>query len=333
MSRGEAARRGARGSLASGPGRLLAPRRRDRYVRPVAEIPVTVVTGFLGAGKTTLLASLLAARHGQRIALILNELGQAGIDSPPESSRFLELTQGCVCCLRNPELISAMEELHARGDVDRILLETTGVADPLALTWTLARPELREKVRLDGVITVVDPTSFAAVRTAEEWEAQVRSGDIVALAKLDLASREQELAAREVVRELNAAARVIDARALAPAVVLDVPAPRAPAPRAPAPRPHEHAVHSGFEAVPVSGGTWRLEPLEDLLEQLPEEIFRAKGIAHLTDGRWATFHVVGGRLDLRLGVPAPPHGETRMAFIGRGLDAGRIAGLLHPARA
>ena len=60
------------------------------------------------------------------------------IEAPPESSRFLELTQGCVCCLRNPELISAMEELHARGDVDHVILETTGVADPLALGWTLA---------------------------------------------------------------------------------------------------------------------------------------------------------------------------------------------------
>jgi G3E family GTPase len=296
------------------------------FWRVMADLPVTVVTGFLGAGKTTLLASVLSSAHGRRIALILNELGQAGIEAPPASSRFLELTQGCVCCLRNPDLLAAMDELHARGDVDHVLLETTGVADPLALGWTLARPELRGKARLDAVITVVDPTTLAAARGSHEWESQVLAADVVALTKLDVATAEQAAAAREAVRALNPQARVVDARELPASVVLDTAVPHA------APAGHAHADHSGFEAVPASGGVYRLEPLEDWLEALPAAIFRAKGIVRLDDGRWASFQVVGGRLDLRLGVPPPDHGETRMAFIGRGLDGAEIERALARAR-
>ncbi len=293
-------------------------------------IPVTVLTGFLGAGKTTLLRTVFERPHGLRIGLVLNELGQAGIDlATPTQTSTVELTEGCVCCLRNPDLLAAMEELYERGDIDRVIIETTGLADPLALTWTLARQELRGKVRVDAVVTVVDPRNWEAARS-EEWEAQVRSANLLVLSKLDVASPAEVERAVAAVRELQPHARILEGGPSFPVgVLLDAP---------PTPRPLDegearHAHHSTFQVVSIAGRErYAIDPLEDWLEELPQPIFRAKGIVQLTDGRWAAFHVVGGRLQLDLGVPAPPHGESRFAFFGRNLDRDSIEAALAAAR-
>ena len=294
-------------------------------------IPVTVLTGFLGAGKTTLLRTVLERPHGLRIGLVLNELGQAGIDvATPQQTSTVELTEGCVCCLRNPDLLACMEEMHARGDIDRIVVETTGLADPLALTWTLARQELRGKVRVDAVVTVVDPRNWEAARS-EEWEAQVRSADLLVLSKLDLATPEEVERVVAAVRELQPHARIVEGGPTFPVgVLLDAPPTQRRADEA---TPH-HAHHSTFEVASFGGpARYALDPLEDWLEALPEEIFRAKGIVQLADGGWAAFHVVGGRLDLELDAPAPAHGESRFAFFGRGLDRAAIDAHLASFRA
>ncbi len=281
-------------------------------LRDVPRLPVTLVTGFLGAGKTTLLGRVLGAPHGLRIGLLVNELGPAAIDeAAPAQAAFLELAAGCACCVRNPDLVRGLEELAARGDLDRVVLETTGLADPLALTWTIARPELVPLVRLDAVLTVVDAAHFEAAR-GEEWEAQVRAADLVALTKLDVAGAAGEARARAAIAAVRPDARVLPASELDAALLFDVPE---AAPR----EGRERAVHSAFRGVSLEGGTYAAGPLEDLLEALPAAIFRAKGVVRLDDGRWASFHVVGGRLDLRLGVAAPAHGESRLALFGRGL--------------
>jgi len=295
-------------------------------VSPV--LPVVVVTGFLGSGKTTLLRQLLARRHSLRIGLVQNELGQAGIDvGSPDTRSMIELTEGCVCCLRNPDLVLAMEELHARGDLDRVIVETTGLADPLPLTWTLSKPELADKIRLDSVVTVVDPMNFAAA-AGEEWEAQLRCADVVVLSKLDLATPAQKEKAIEAIRRVNSVARILEAGPDLPeGILLDTDA-AAPAREGP---PAEAGRHSDFSAISFShGGAHNLSSLEDVLEELPPEVFRAKGIARIDDGRWVAFHVVGARLQIELDAPAPAHGESRFAFFGRGLTRESIDALLAP---
>jgi G3E family GTPase len=284
------------------------------------------VTGFLGAGKTTFLARALSPRGAReedaplRIGLIINEVGIAGTDGvAAESADFLELTEGCVCCTRNPDLIAALGEYAARGDLDRVIIETTGVADPLAITFLLERPDVTPLARLDAVVTVVDAENWRRVADQPEWRAQLGAADLVVLAKTDLAPDIAALQA--LVAELNPAARVLG-NEVPLSVLLDA---EPVARRTGTPS----ATHSGFRAVSIADrAAYDLDALEDLLETLPPEVYRGKGVVRVGGGRWISFHVVAGRLALTMDVAAPAHGENRMVFIGQGLEREGIAAAL-----
>jgi G3E family GTPase len=270
--------------------------------------PVTVLTGFLGSGKTTLLCRLLRQPHDARIALLINEIGIAGTeDLEVSESAFLELTQGCVCCVRAADLRGALEQIVARGDVDRIVVETTGIADPLALTFVLERPDLAHLVRLDAVVTVVDAENWERTRVPE-WDAQVGAADLLVLSKLDLAPDTERL--RALLAEINPAARVHEGEPSLE-LLLDVERRERPA--------TSHAHHSGFEAVSVQSDTVHsLEAVEDLLETLPTAVYRAKGVVRTPAG-WFAFHVVAGRVQVEP-TDEPGHGESRAVFLGRALS-------------
>ena len=141
----------------------------------LAKLPVTIVTGFLGAGKTTLLRHLLSHAGGRRIAVIVNEFGELGIDgailkqcsigcSEEEAEgRIFELANGCLCCTVQEEFFPVMRELVARrGDLDHILIETSGLALPKPLVQAFNWPEIRNACTVDAVITVVDSPAVIA---------------------------------------------------------------------------------------------------------------------------------------------------------------------------
>jgi G3E family GTPase len=208
--------------------------------------------------------------------------------------------------------VAALAELKGRDDVDRVIVETTGIAEPLALTFVLERPDLAELARLDGVVTVVDALAWPKSQIAE-WDAQVRAADLVAVTKLDVAGEAAlaPLADRLAVR--NPAARVLRATEADARVVFDVE--RVGAPGA------GPAAHSGWGAVSVSGeGIYDADRLEDWLEILPPEVFRAKGVARVGADAWMAFHVVAGRAQVDLEARRPEHGQSRMVFIGRQVD-------------
>ncbi len=291
-------------------------------------LPVTVVTGFLGAGKTTFLARALKdqAEPKLRIGLIINEVGIAGTDGiAAESADFLELTEGCVCCTRNPDLILALTEYAARGDLDRVIIETTGVADPLAITFVLERPDVAEVARLDAVVTVVDSENWERVAEQPEWRSQIAAADLIVLAKTDVAHAGVPSRGRlqDRITEINPAARLLgeDGGEVPLSVLLDA---EPVTTRVGTPT----ASHSGFHAVSiVDREAYDLEALEDALETLPPEVYRGKGVVRVMeddddegDARWISFHVVGGRLSLTMDATAPAHGENRMVFIGQGLE-------------
>ena len=129
--------------------------------RPAAaRLPVTLVTGFLGSGKTTLINHILSNRQGVRAAVLVNEFGDIGIDNDliiASADDMIELNNGCICCTTNNDLIDSIVRVLARADqLDHIIVETTGVADPLPVALTFLRSEFRGALRLDAIVTVAD---------------------------------------------------------------------------------------------------------------------------------------------------------------------------------
>jgi cobalamin biosynthesis protein CobW len=158
------------------------------------KIPATVVTGFLGAGKTTLLRHLLTSAHGRRIAVIVNEFGELGIDgellrscgigcdeSGADNGQLYELANGCLCCTVQEEFAPVMEQLAARREqIDHLVIETSGLALPKPLVQAFQWPSLRNTFTVDAVVTVVDAPAVLAGQFADDpvaVEAQRRADD------------------------------------------------------------------------------------------------------------------------------------------------------------
>jgi len=148
------------------------------------KIPVTVITGFLGAGKTTVLRHLLQNNQGRRIAVLVNEFGEIGIDGDllracqicddddDPNSNIVELTNGCLCCTVQEEFLPTMQELLKRRDkLDCIVIETSGLALPKPLVQAFRWPEIRNAATVDGVVTVVDGLALAAGQVVGDLEA------------------------------------------------------------------------------------------------------------------------------------------------------------------
>jgi cobalamin biosynthesis protein CobW len=222
----------------------------------LAKTPVTIVTGFLGAGKTTLIRHLMANAGGRRLALIINEFGDVGVDGDllkgcadpacPEEA-IIELANGCICCTVADEFAPAMAALVARDPKpDHIVVETSGLALPKPLIKAFDWPELRTKLTVDGVVAVVDAAAVAEGRFADDparvaqqrladpsldhdnpleevYEDQLLSADLVVLNKADLIGADRLDALRaEISRTLPRAVKIAPARdgALEPDVLL-----------------------------------------------------------------------------------------------------------------
>ncbi len=189
--------------------------------RPPVPIPLTVLTGFLGAGKTTLLNRLLKDAALKDTAVIINEFGEVSVDHllvEYISDNMMLLQSGCLCCTMRGDLIDALETLlrdldNRRCSFRRVLLETTGLADPAPVLHTLmSHPYLLLRYRLDGVVTVVDAVNGDASLDAHvEAVKQAALADRLVLTKTDLATPEQRERIVERLRALNPAAPILDA--------------------------------------------------------------------------------------------------------------------------
>jgi G3E family GTPase len=167
-------------------------------------IPVTVLTGFLGAGKTTLLNHVLTADHGLKIAVIVNEFGEVGIDNQlveGADEEVIEMNNGCICCTVRGDLIRILGELmdakragnNRKGEFDRILIETTGLADPAPVAQTFfVDDEMAEFYRLDAIVTVVDARHAGLhLDDGHEAQEQVAFADVILLNKIDLVNADE----------------------------------------------------------------------------------------------------------------------------------------------
>jgi G3E family GTPase len=181
---------------------------------PKMGMPVTIITGFLGSGKTTLLNHILTNQEGVKTAVLVNEFGEIGIDNElivSAGEQMVELSNGCVCCTINEDLVEAVHRILEREEkVDYLVVETTGVADPLPVALTFLGTELRDLTRLDSIVTVVDCANFSLdLFSSETAYSQISYGDVILLNKVDLVD-EADVDALEIrVRDIKKDARIL----------------------------------------------------------------------------------------------------------------------------
>ena len=318
-------------------------------------VPITILTGFLGAGKTTLLNRILTGNHGLRVGVLVNDFGSINIDAElvvGVDNNMISLANGCVCCQIRDDLIESVDALLTRPEgIEYILLEASGVAEPSGIFATFSDANLRDRIRLDSVICVVDADQvFAHPEYPPLMQLklhQVGFSDMLMLNKVDLAGPDQVAKVRAWLDEHFNRLRIVETNYCEVPYEILLGVGRFDPTRAGL---KSYAVdnscsdancldedhgqnHHGQDHSKVFS-TWSyqteqplaLEALREKLRKLPGTVYRAKGVVYSSDApqRRAVLQVVGRRVDISIqeewGQRAP---RTQIVAIGAagGLDA------------
>ncbi len=295
-------------------------------------VAVDVLTGFLGSGKTTLLSHALGhGLAGKRVALVVNEIGEVGIDGTVVTGlqyveKMVELSSGCICCsIDEYRFDLAIQEIVDTVEPDLIVIESTGLADPEPLAYRVKNAGLA----LDAIITVVDAANVErALAESEAAGAQIAAADFLVINKRDLVTPEELGQVRRRLDRLNARALQLETvRGAIAADVLFATDVAAHRDRAETPRTASaHLARDAFGSFAYRGTRPLAKPaFERVLAGLPTDVIRAKGIVRLVDHDWhCLFNVTCGRVELGWVKLAGPR-ENQAVFIGRRSDAHRDA--------
>lgn len=309
-------------------------------MRKDRRIPVTVVTGYLGAGKTSLINNVLRKSNGRRFAVIVNELGDIGLDGELIDSgaeELIELSSGCVCCAVRGDLIRTLRSLLKSGDpFDGILIETTGVANPSPVIQTFYADQiLAARCRLDAVATIVDAVHFGKNANVEADQVdQIAQASVIFLNKVSDVDAVDDIEARIGALNPLAAIHRIDRGDVDPSLLIDTggfdlsrignalyPGDHG--------QTHSHIADAGIGAVSLSTeeplDVARLESwLRDLLRVRGNDILRTKGIIWVdSSDRKLVLQAVQMLIEGDFTAPwdeSEPR-RSRLVFIGRNLDA------------
>lgn len=324
---------------------------------PKRGLPVTIITGFLGSGKTTLLNHILNNQKGMRTAVLVNEFGEISIDAQlivSSEEDLVELNKGCICCTIRDDIAESVLRLMERSDkIDYLVVETTGLADPLPVALTFLGPELRDLTRLDSIVTLVDATNFAPdLFNSDVAYSQIAYGDVILLNKTDLVEEAEIERLEKRIREIKEDARIL--RTVNSAVPLELildtdlfqasSLPREEAHDHPSHDHHDHdhdhdhcehpdhhhSHHShieadGFNSLAFeSDQPFSLDAFQNFLNELPDAVFRAKGVLWFEESpERHIFHLSGRRYTLSSDEwPGQP--KNQLVLIGQHLDTAQL---------
>jgi G3E family GTPase len=304
---------------------------------PKRGMPVTIITGFLGSGKTTLINKILHNKQKLKVAVLVNEFGDINIDTQllmDVNENMLELSNGCICCTINEGLVDAVYQvLESDKKVDYLIIETTGVADPLPIILTFLSTELKDLTYLDSVLTLVDSENFTPDHfDSEAALQQIAYGDIILLNKTDLVSEDRVDYLESYIKTVNKGARILrtEYSKIPSYLILDVNTSKL--------RPYfiednndkyevqkksqNHLINDGFTSVsfrsarPFSAMKFQ----NNFIDELPENIFRAKGILWFQESESKhIFQLSGRRYDMQIEKWSITP-TNQLVLIGRDLD-------------
>ncbi|GAX37384.1 CobW family GTP-binding protein [Nodularia sp. NIES-3585] len=325
---------------------------------PKRGMPVTLITGFLGSGKTTLLNQILKNKQDLKVAVLVNEFGDINIDSQllvSVDEDMMELSNGCICCTINDGLVDAVYRILEREDrIDYLVIETTGVADPLPIILTFLGTELRDLTNLDSIITLVDVEAFDAEHfQSESALKQITYGDIILLNKVDLVTPEKVKEVEAYIHEVKVGAKILPTQYGEVPLPLILDTQLTPQEQyisiaaADAHKQHDHEHHhhdhehhhhhsdhldnDGFISISFqSDRPFDVHKFEAFLtEEMPAGVFRAKGILWFNDSDLRhIFQLSGQRYNLHADdwYSQP---KNQLVFIGRNLKTSEIHSHLH----